>query len=59
MKKVSVQFNLMVDEDLTHKEIKGVIEAISNGEEYYNGRYIGNVGKITSIQINDIEKGKK
>lgn len=47
MKKVSVQFNLEVCDDVTHRQIK---EIIREQMQWYS---------ITSIQINNIEKGKK
>ncbi len=48
MKKVSVQFNLVVDDDVSHKSIKALILHWLHDVECF--------GKITSIQINDIQK---
>lgn len=57
MKKVSVQFNLEVSNDATHKEvgtyIKDVVQSM-NGR----GEHDIAVGKLTALQINSID-GRK
>lgn len=52
MKKVSVQFNIEVDDAITHKDVKNhVIENVAN----YNSMFRG----VTSVQVNNIEKKTK
>lgn len=47
MKKVSVQFNMMIEDDVTHEEVK---EAVLKGNLQND---IG-FGKRTSIQVNNV-----
>jgi len=52
MKKVSVQFNMEIDDTISHKDVKEHI--MSNCSEY-NSLF----GKITSVQVNTVEKKVK
>lgn len=53
MKKVSVQFNLVVTDDTTHREIKDCLNRWIIFQDLFAAL------KITSIQINNIEKRGK
>lgn len=52
MKKVSVQFNMEVDDDVTHREIT---EAVKNKNLQNDSGF----GKITSVEINNISASRR
>ncbi len=56
MKKLSVQFNLTVDDRTTHKEIREIIKYRQDIFDVRDCIY-EDLAKITSIHISDIKKG--